>query len=78
MNFMKKSMFLIAQNENFRSENGSMFETQSINGLKLKSWKFEMAKPMFIIMDGEHDGMNGLNLTLIASNVSEVKLFKMQ
>mgnify|MGYP000856098323 FL=1 len=55
-----------------------MFETQSINGLKLKSWKFEMARPMFTIMDGEHDGMNGLNLTLIASNVSEVKLFKMQ
>ena len=55
-----------------------MFETQSINGLKLKSWKFETAKPIFTIMDGEHDGMNGLNLTLIASNVSEVKLFKMQ
>lgn len=29
-------------------------------------------------MDGEHDGMNGLNLILIVSNVSEVKLFKMQ
>ena len=78
MNFMKKSMFLIAHNENFRSENGSMLETQLINGLKLKSWKFEMARHIFTIMDGEHDGMNGLNLILIASNVSEVKLFKMQ
>lgn len=78
MNFKKKFMFSIAQNENFRLENGLTFETQSINGLKLKSWKFETAKPIFTIMDGEHDGMNGLNLTLIASNVSEVKLFKMQ
>lgn len=55
-----------------------MFETQSINGLKLKLWRFEMGRLTFTIMDGEQDGMNGLNLILIESNVFEVKLFKMQ
>lgn len=71
-------MFLIETNEVFKSENGLTQKTQSINGWKLKSWKFEMEKLTFITTDGALVGTSGSILTQTESNLFDLKPFKMQ
>lgn len=71
-------MFLIETNEVFKSENGLTQKTQSINGWKPKSWKFEMEKLTFITTDGALVGTSGSILTQTESNPFDLKPFKMQ